>query len=394
MSTYSGPFSKWFARLTDGGRLIDEAGLPVAVPERGRLVSEAATLYQFGNSYDSGTGAGTTANGFASLIAAANGWTLTTTATDGHTLDQYVNSQFGSRVITAGMNICGSFLNDLRYYGPLPANREQFLDNFRAAMAYLAVPDTYKVHAGINSAGSTDYNPACTYAPNSAAWNGAGTVFKDNTAASRALSTSTSGASITATVSGSTVIVWYGQNIASAGLISILVDGQTFASGSIGTLPKADSPTGDEWMLACTIIEGLPSGAHTVVFRSDSTNPVVHLATAGFNADCFSGANVYPVGIPSLKPAHWNVSPGANGSTQATADSKPVDLYQLEAAQRWNDGMRKQCDHLRWLGLNVNFVDVSAISFQSVPDGDLHPLPPQHYEYARRVLGVMASLRV
>lgn len=360
---------------------------------RGKKRLENTSYLRVGNSYDEGTGAGVTANGAASLVATARGFTLTNIAVGGQTLADYVSSQYGSRVINAGDNIAGTFgLNDLRYYGPGAAKRAQFMSNLQASLSYLAIPDANKVHAGRISGGFTDYNPGVTYAPNSAAWNSAGSVFRGNNAATRALVTITSGASVSASVSGDTIFIWYGQSFGTAGLITPIIDGRTFASGSVGTAPIADAPaSAGQWMLACICISGLAPGAHTVSVRSDSTAPVTVLAWAGINSANFTGANVYAVGLPSLRPAHWNLTPGFNGSTQAAADGKPVDLYELGGAAAWNAGMRAVCDKLRWQGLNVNFVDVSDISFQSVANADLHPEPVQHWQYAQAELAVMAE---
>ena len=146
-------------------------------------------------------------------------------------------------------------------------------------------------------------------------------------------------------------------------------------------------------MLNCLCISGLTNASHTVTLTTGNTSPIVILAWAGINSAAFSGANVYAVGIPSLRPQHWNIAPGYNGSTQATSDSKPVDFYELGGAAAWNAGMRQVCADLKAQGLNTNFVDVSGISFQNIATGDLHPLPVQHYLYAQAELAVMASLR-
>lgn len=388
----------WFPRLgSSGRRLADALGLAVLVAERGGLKSEGASYLRVGNSYDEGIGAESAASGMAALVARARGFVLTNIAVGGATLADYVQNQYGSRVIREGDNTAGTFgLNCLRYYGPDPTKRVQYLSNFQASMAYLAIPDKYKVHAGINSGGATGYNPAVRYLPNAAAWNSAGAVFKGNNAATRALVTTVSGASLSAPVTGDTIFIWYGQSFGTAGRLSPVIDGQVVpggAPGAIGTDPVADAPSSaGQWMLRCHVIRGLSNGPHTVELRSDAVAPVVILAWAGIDSRTFSGANVYAVGVPALRPAHWNISPNGNGSVGATAASQSVFFYGLAAMTEWNQGMRAVCDDLKMLNLNTNFVDVSDISFQDVPNGDLHPQPLQHQQYAQAELAVMASL--
>lgn len=395
MVTQSQFFTPWFPRLADTARrLRDSAGLATVVAERGGLKSESTRYLRVGNSYDEGTGAGTAANGMAALVAAARGWVLTNIAVGGQTLADYVQSQYGSRVVNVGDNIAGTFgLNDLRYYGPGTTKRMQYLSNFRASMAYLAIPEKYKVHAAVNSSGFTDYNPAVRYLPNAAAWNGAGAVFRGNTAATRALVTTSNGASLSAPVTGDTVLIWYGQSSGTAGRIIPIIDGRAFSSGAVGTDSMADAPSSSgQWMLNCLIVTGLTNGPHSVTIQSDSANATVVLAWAGINSLDFSGANIYAVGIPYLRPAHWNLAPAFNGSAQATTDGQSINFYELGSACEWNRGMQDVCQELKQLGLNTNFVDVSSISFQGVAGSDLHPEPLQHWQYARAELAVMMSL--
>ena len=366
--------------LNGSGVALSAAGTALALPtrtERAQLALENSTLLALGNSYDEGTGAGVTANGMHALTATRRGWTLTNIAVGGATLDSYARTQFGSRAIAAGDNIAGTFgLNDLRYWGPLPVRREQYLHNFLASASYLCVPDANKVHGNAGTGANwSSANPE---------FGGAGT---------KAVVTTTNGATRTFSVTGDTVIVWFGQNTA-AGRITIEIDGATYASGSISCVPRADSPvSAGQWMLGCAIRGGLSSGAHTVVVRTQSTSPVVILACAGFTAGVTVGANLYAIGLPNLKPAHWNIAPGANGSAKALEDNKPIDFYQLQAVREWNAGMRDTIADIRALGLNARYVDVSSISFESISDGDLHPEPPQHDAYSRAVLAAMAEAR-
>jgi hypothetical protein len=371
------------AALTGAGVALDADGAPLALPtrtERAQLAIENATLLAIGNSYDEGIGAGSAPNGMHALTAARRGWTLTNVAVPGATLDGFARAQFGSRVIVAGDNIVGTFgLNDLRYWGPLPVRREQFAHNFLASATYLCVPDTSKVHG--NAGTGANWSAAVPE------FGGAGT---------KSVVTTTNGATRTFSVTGDTVIVWLGQNASVSGRVSVEIDGQTFGFGAISTVPRADSPvSAGQWMLGCVIRGGLTAGAHTVIVRNLSTGgvPVVVLACAGFTAGVTAGANLYAIGLPNLKPAHWNIAPGANGSTQAAADSKPVDFYQLQAVREWNTAMRDTISSIRALGLNARFVDVSHVNFESLGDGDLHPEPPQHDAYSRAVLAAMAEAR-
>lgn len=364
-----------------------------ALFSRGWRVSENGVYLRGGNSFDEGQGAGTTANSTANLVAAARGFTLTNIAVGGATLADYMQNQFGSRTYTAGDTISATFgLNDLRYYGPDPVRRRQYLRGFQASMAYLAIPDANKVHAGRIVSGATDYNPAVTYAPNTGAWNGAGVVFRGTNAATRALVTSTSGASVSASVTGDAIFIWHGQANGVAGAFVPIVDGVVPAYGSVGTESLADAPGGTgQWMLACTVISGLSSGSHTVQLRSENGAAFVPLAWAGIDTRNFSGCNVYATGIPLMRPAHWAIAPAANAAAQAVSDGQSAWWYENESAQQYNLGMRRICEDLRNnYGLNTRFVDIEHVNWANVPSGNLHQEPMQHIEYARAELAAMA----
>lgn len=404
-----GPFAPWdLVRISAVRGAIDYTLNSVSAPQNpvnaNQVTAVAATFggykrlqnasyLRIGNSYDARQGSSSTANSMSGFVAAQMGWTETNIAVGGSTINDYANSQFGSRVITAGDNIAGTFgLNDLRYYGPSPTKRAQFIDNFYAALTYLAIPDANKVHAGVNSGGFTDYNPAVIYLPSSASFNGAGTVFKGNTAASRALTVAVNGASIQVNVTGDTVYIWYGQSFGGSGAFLPIIDGVTYGSGSHSTLPLVDHPsTPGTWMLGCLRIAGLPNGPHTVKVQTVSASATVVLAVAGIDSTNFVGANVYASGIAPLSSAGWNVSPGFNGSTQAGTDGKPVDLYELNSQEAWNAAMKRTCEQIKSEGLNVNYVDVGRINMAGANADLVHPADVQHRLFAAAELRVIRN---
>jgi hypothetical protein len=361
-------------------------GIPLAV-SGGVKRADSGQLLACGNSYVVGQGASSTAKRFSSIFAAAMGWTETNIAVSGVCEFEVFGAQVGSRVINAGDNaVLTSGLNDIRYYGPAPDKLAQYLEQLRALLWYLAVPDANKVFTQIPGTGP---NPALTL---SGTWVES-TVFVGNTGGSRmGLYTTALNGSLTATVpAGDSVGVIVGQLFGVSGSFQLLIDGVSYGNGAISTRPLVDCPNNaGNWMPQLVLVSGLPNtGApRTVqVVRTGATsgdNNVLIGCIAGYDSKTLMGGNVYCNDIPYLNAAGWGGVPLKNSVAQAVTDGQSSYLYEKNSAYTWNARIKAECDALKAGGLNVNYVALSRAANMLAPAADnVHMADPQHWHTAQ-----------
>jgi len=384
------------AGVKSDGSLIGPSGAPVSAG--GIKRAELSTVRAAGNSYDAGAGASTTTKRYTSLVAASKGWTEINIATGGSTIAGWMDAQVGSAVVLAGDNwtFSGS-LNDLCRCGPSPLKLKQFESCLYALLSFCAIPDTKKVFPATNS-GSSQLNTAqVTYTPGSAQWPLISTIFAGKAAYSRMfVYSATNGATATATVTGDTVMFWYGQVINTASYYLVSVDGVTYGNGKLGTQPVADTSKDDGgWMMACQRIGGLSNGPHTVTVTVVGSTNVVLGCFAGYDSKSLIGANVYCGNIVPLTAAGWTANVGKNAAAAAVTDGQSSWLYESTACGQWNNVIASVCNRLKSEGLNVNLVDVASVVNILGADADnIHLADPQHWQFAQQVLRVINMITV
>lgn len=320
------------------------------------------TLFAFGDSITAGTGASDAAHRYINLLATYKGWTLTNNAVSGSQIsDPTQIDMLYDTTITADMNIVTlAGANDMRTSQSNAALQQTYRNSLLAALAYCALPDTYKTWApSMSSTGTWVTSPSVS--------NGKG------------LRSSTNGSTLTTTVEGDTVYVGYVVSPNYDGTFTVTIDGVN--RGTFSTTASVPTRTVDsgEWANVAVRFTGLSDKPHTVVVTiTSSTGKDVWIDWIGGNGIPYeiTGPNVWVGNCCRMTSGGY--------STWGGSDT-------LVAV--WNNMIREVCEALASDGLNVLLVETTdALDPATGLDTDgLHPNDTGHQQIADAFAAKMSS---
>ena len=277
--------------------------LPVADGGTGSTTGSAYNLYQyrvvtssthvsFGDSITCGVGAGNNpfcnTNGYAYLLAADEGATLTNYGVSGDLACDQVNnkimkyansSETKNPIFTYMIGTNDSNKNGIGPYEAVYKNCHQ------AALAWLAIPSNYKTFA-----------QACSL---TGAWTNDGGAWYSGVAAYTTAQNATASCSIT--TDGGPLYVWYQQLDNDSGLWTYAVDGGNAVTVATATSPPI-GPTynGGTSGVGLIRITGLAAGSHTVLFTKTSSGGTMVLGAVGTASPYayWGSPQVFAAGVP------------------------------------------------------------------------------------------------
>lgn len=327
------------------------------------------TAFLFGDSVSCGAGASAPANAFASIVAASNGWVVSSSAMSGTVLNEQLEgvSCYGAdqnrpailnRVVgpeDRSFTLTG--LNDLKTYGLDRQRVAQYREQLRAALVWLAIPASRKLDT---TDSAIAYQGKWTAATDTR-WGGDPLSFGKTAAAI--------GAKASVTVSGRAVYVGFVRS-KSGGLFNLQVDGilrgQFSCGGAMGTAvyPNLPSP-------GVARVGGLADGPHVVTVTTVSASPVTVFLFAGSNAAC-----------------------GPDGPYCYVGNCLRYSFASDDALAMYNDAISTTCAELASDGLGVVYVDANAFYTPAtdVSPDYLHPNDLGHFHIAQAFKAATGSL--
>jgi lysophospholipase L1-like esterase len=329
-------------------------------------INQAKTLVAFGDSITAGSSATTLANQYPSKIAAAKGWTLNNLGVSGMRMnDPAMIDNMYAQVVTGGNYTLLSGVNDARTGGTNLVLADTFRGCLQAGIAWLAIPDAYKVKAA-------NATRAGTWATN-------GTISN-----SMDYTSTTNGSTITAKVRGTTAYVGYIRSAAPLGVFNVTIDGVDM--GNVNT--SYSTPTrqaGDLGAYAQYLLRypNLTPGEHTIVITVTS-------ATGAGNAvyiDWFGGNGFHR---DAMSPSVW-VGNCLRASDAYYSANPP---HSEASASLYNSMINEAINSLAKDGLQVCLVDVVDQQDRAADlaaDG-LHPNDTGHDKIAQLFLRKMSSV--
>lgn len=333
----------------------------------GEIVSKAVTLYTFGDSITAGTGASDAAHRYVNLLAAAKGWSLTNVGNSGKRMNDaaMIDAMYAEVVGENKVYTLLSGVNDARTGGTDLTLLDSFRGCLQAGIAWLAIPDAYKIKA-------VDATRAGTWAQNTTVYGGMD--YKSTTVNS----------TIQAVVRGTTAYLGYIRAAASGGTFSVSIDGVSYGTYSTGvtTPTRQDGDTG-QYGAYLLRFPGLTYGDHTILVTVTS-------ATNASNAvyiDWFGGNGVpeytdsHPVYVGNCLRASDTYYSGHSPASDAA-----VTLY--------NNVINDAISSLTRDGLNVCLVDVVTSQDRAADlDADgLHPNNTGHQKLSDLFETAMSSV--
>lgn len=326
-------------------------------------------VFLFGDSISAGAGASAPTNTYASLVAAANGWVVTSSAMSGTVLNEqllgvscYGHAQDQPAVLSRvvgeedrSFTLAG--YNDMRTYGVDRQRVAQFREQLMTALVWLAIPAARKMDTS-NTA--LAFQGKWMPASDSAGGGSSLCVGKTTASASAVVSTR---------VSGRAVYVGYVRG-KSGGDFTVRIDGvdrgQFSCGGALGTAAYPDLPSPGVVRIA-----GLAEGDHYVTVTTLTASPVTVFFFAGSSAAC-----------------------GANGPYCYIGNCLKWSFGSDVALTMYNDAISETCSELASDGLGVEYVDANAcyVPVTDVATDYLHPNDLGHYHISQAFKAATGSL--
>lgn len=296
----------------------------------------------FGDSITHGTtGPSDLAHSYASLLASARSLNLINYAVDGSMVNDQIQYLYAHSVAqNQPVSWVALGANDQRIHGINSTRLAAFRKGIACALAYRALPDAKKV-LGINAITSGTWGA-------NAAWPGAAIGRYSREV----------GATLTATVTGSTVYIGsilQNSNVAS---FSVTIDG--VAKGTFSSNPGSTitSYLGRVYMPQLLRFTGLALGAHTVVVTVESAPDISDAVYVDW-IGAVRGSDVTPIVLAGGVTSSTAAGYAANGGSQANVDAYNVEISAV-AGELTGDG------------LDVRFVDNSGIDPDTYTSDGLH----------------------
>ena len=323
-----------------------------------------ATLAAYGDSITAGEGASNpTTLGYAPLLAAVKGLTLTNFGTNGDQAWDQVDDVVTTVVASDRTSTLMIGTNDQRTWSTDATKRGYFAECHAAMAAWLAIPHAHK---SLVSAGATE----------SGAW-GTTPIF----GGALVRNTGVVGETQTFSTFGRVVYLWTVRQNGNSSTFTITVDGTMFGPYATTTTVSTGTIAGRDYGLRLIRIPGLSDNAHTVVMTATAASggaPVYFVGGAGpGGATTPTGPNLFVGNVPRFTAAGYSL----NGGTDAT-----VRDYGTEILSTVRD--------LASDGLNVALVDIAArlnITTHLGADG-VHPNDTGHAVIRDAFLEVMSPL--
>lgn len=329
--------------------------------------ASAQTLLAFGDSITVGTGASTTANSYASLVASAKGWTLSNLAGSGtqasdygspngqidHVLQQTVADTTKSMILTG--------FNDMRAWGTASAGFLTYQDTLRAMLIWLSTRNSMLKTGQSLSCGWTNLTTSA-YPTNIGIYS------------------STNNATVSADVYGDVIYVVSIRLVSGGGTFTLTVDGTQFG-GTYSCNGAQTTNRGTTYAPMVVRIDGLTETKHTVTMKVTSTTGNVYLMWMSGNrgVSTSNGPEVWVGNCLRMPSAGYALSGYAAG------DDSVVGVY--------NSKIREIVRELSGDGLNITLADAGGAYDLStdVYSDNIHPNDTGHAHIADAFLKAMKT---
>lgn len=310
-------------------RLLSTQDIPVAVYP-GNYTN---TWNAFGDSITVGTGASDTAHSYVGLLGTATGWTVTNYGDSGREIQDFVATDIYPVTITTSSVSSTLFgYNNMRHTGANPDALYTYERCLNAAMAWL-----------------TNIPAGRKYAQNgSVAVTGSWSNVSLYSGAVAGKQSSTSAATLTAEVYGSTVYLGYTcrAGLGDGGSFIISVDGTVIATVNTnrGVLPYS----GILFWPEVYVVRGLVNAPHTVIVTTTSTSPVnIDYFAGNYGADSSAQARVYAGNTLRMTSTGYALAAPFNNGSDAAVNS--FNLINSSVSQNFLSD-----------GFGITFVDAST----------------------------------
>lgn len=327
-------------------------------------VNQPKTYVAFGDSITDGYNATTVANEYPSLIAAAKGLSLTNKGLSGMRINDpaMIDNMYAEVVDNTKIYTVLPGVNDARTAGTNVTLIDSFRGCLQAGLAWLAIPDAYKVRAA-------NATRTGTWAVNTGIY---GNLDYTST---------TNGSTISAKVKGTTAYLGYIRSLGATGTFTVAVDGVVM--GTYNT--SVQTPTrlaGDLGQYGAYLLRfpGLSYGEHTI------TVTVTSATGAGKNVyiDWFGG-NGFPQDLkgPAVYSGNCLRASDAYYAANSPHSEAGVAAHNLVINDAVNSLARD--------GLNVVLVDVVSSQDRADYTDGLHPNDAGMVKLANSFLYEMSS---
>lgn len=335
-----------FATIGQGG-LGNASGSGLGL--RQVFQSGATTINTYGDSITAGTGATTNLLGYASLLSLDEAATPTNYGLSGYygcdvNTGEIFNT-IGAIVATAknATQTLMSGTNDANFKGTGTYETGVYQLCHQAGIAWLAVPDAYKIHAQAGLLSGT--------------W-AADTNFY--TGIAEVSTTNGSSISMTLTTNGGPIYLWYKVSDASAGTFTWQLDGGAATSVNAFTTPTIASVLSAG--VAMVRITGVSAGSHTVLVT------VTSATGAGNSVSIIGVGSPAPALLSSTTPHYQPPAVYVGGVIRQQSDANAA------ATLAYNNDALADVNLLKGDGLNVTFIDVrSYVNATTDMANALHP---------------------
>lgn len=343
--------------------MVQKANQAQVLPFANESINQPKTYVAFGDSITQGYNATTTPNQYPSLIAAAKGASLTNKGVSGMRMNDpaMIDNMYAETVDNTKLYTLLSGVNDARTAGTNATLIDSFRGCLLAGIAWLAIPEIYKVRAANATRTGTWANQPSIYG---------GLDYVSTT----------NGSTISAKVRGNTVYIGMIRAV-SAGTFSVVIDGVTYGSYITNvTTPTRQAGDGSAYGAYLLRFPGLAYGEHTVtVTVTSATNAANSVYIDWFGGNGFlqdpNGPAVYVGNCLRASDAYYAAnSPHSEAGVQA---------HNLVINDAINSLARD--------GLNVCLVDVVSQQDRADYTDGLHPNDQGHARLATMFLAEMSS---
>jgi lysophospholipase L1-like esterase len=323
-------------------------------------VNQPKTYVAFGDSITDGYNATSVPNEYPSLIAANKGLNLTNKGLSGMRINDpaMIDNMYAEVVDNTKIYTILPGVNDARTAGTDTTLIDSFRGCLQAGLAWLAIPDAYKVKAA-------NATKTGTWAVNTGVYG------------SMDYQSSTNGSTMSAKVKGTTAYVGHIRSIGTAGTFTVSIDGVSMGTFSTAVNTPTRQVGGGQYGAYLLRFPGLSYGEHTVTVTVTSASGNVYIDWFGGNGFPYDpkGPAVYSGNCLRASDAYYTANPPHSEAGVAAHNLVINDAVNSLARD----------------GLNVVLVDVVSSQDRADYTDGLHPNDAGMVKLANAFLLEMSS---